>query len=118
MPGQPGSLVFQSAGVGRARDGTPRGLGPFHIQRLEVESGAMETLAEDARHDLLAPRCDAAGDLYFIRRPYRGDGAGPWWRLPLDLLLMPLRFLYAIFQFFNFFTMAFTGKPLAKFDIR
>jgi hypothetical protein len=114
VPGQSETLVFQSAGLGRGRDGLPRGLSPFHIQRLDLASGDMETFAEDPRHDLLAPQCDAAGDLYFIRRPHRSDQSGPWWKLLVDILLMPLRLLYAVFQFFNFFTMAFTGKPLAN----
>lgn len=52
--------------------------------------------------------------LYFIRRPYQVD---PRRRNPMrmieDILLFPFRLVHAIFQYLNFFTMRYTGKPLA-----
>ena len=36
----------------------------------------------------------------------------PWLALR-DALLFPFRMAYAIFQFFNFFSMRYTGKPLS-----
>ena len=113
VPGKTEELVFQSAGLGRGRDGIVRSLGPFHIQHLDLERGEIETIADDARFDFLNPRCDAQGGLYYIRRPYRTD-TQPLWRLALDVLLIPFRLLWAVFQFFNFFTNIFTGKPLTS----
>lgn len=107
-------LVYQSAGLGRDRQGHPVAYGPFEIHQLDLASGALTTLAASARHDFLAPRMDANGVLYFIRRPHEDPFHRPWWRAILDFALIPWRFLTAIFQFFNFFSMRYTGKPLAN----
>jgi hypothetical protein len=113
IPGKDDLVVFQSAGVGRNRDGFPVGLGPFHIQQLTLTSGELQTIADSPEHDLLAPQYDAEGRLYFIRRPYRPGHWRPWWATLLDVVLLPWRLLYAVFQFFNFFSMRYTGQPLS-----
>jgi len=107
-------LVFQTAGLGRDAAGRFSGYGPFAVQQLDLDSGDLATLAEDADSDLLGPQLTPSGDLYYIRRPYAGK------RKPVnpltimkDTLLFPFRMSYAIFQFFNFFSMRYTGKPLA-----
>ena len=113
-PGPGRRLVFQSAGVGRDGAGRVCGLGPFAVQELDLDSGVMELLAEEADCDLLAPQKTADGALYYIRRPYRSgrEKMNPWQALR-DALLFPFRMAYAIFQFFNFFSMRYTGKPLS-----
>ena len=113
IPGSTRQLVFQSAGVMRDREGRYSGLGPYAIQRLDLDSGAMTCLAEDENSDLLGPQIAADGTLYFIRRPYRSphERIGVW-KFLWGVVCMPLRFLYAIFQFFNFFTLSLTGQPL------
>jgi len=113
VPGQEAGVVFQSAGLGRNRDGVPVGIGPFHLQRLDLDSGELETVAEHHGFDLLTPQYDANGRLHFIRRPYRPNHWRPWWQTGLDVLLLPWRLLYAFFQFFNFFSMRYTGRPLS-----
>jgi hypothetical protein len=114
VPGASRRLVFQSAGLGRNAAGRFSGLGPFAAQQLDLDSGDLTTLAEDPDSDLLGPQRNAAGDLYYIRRPYAGK---PRAFNPLnivkDTLLFPFRMSYAIFQFFNFFSMRYTGKPLS-----
>jgi len=113
----PGSrrLVFQSAGVGRDANGRFSGLGPFAVQQLDLDSGELECLAEDPHHDLLGPQKAADGALYYIRRPYAGDKVKfhPL-RALLDAVLFPLRLVHALFQYLNFFSMRYTGKPLAN----
>ena len=113
VPGPGRKLVFQSAGVGRDGGGRVSGLGPFNVQQIDLDSGEMECLAEDAESDLLAPQKDAGGSLYYIRRPYTGGGrkVNPA-RALLDAVLFPFRLVQAIFQYFNFFSMRYTGKPL------
>jgi hypothetical protein len=115
IPDSPRELVFQSAGVGRDKDGNFSGYGPFAIQKLNIDSGDMTCLAEDAKFDMLGPRMAADGLLYFIRRPYetREVKFKPL-RFLLDMLLLPFRLLYAVFQFLNFFTTRYTGKPLTS----
>ncbi len=113
VPGRGSVLIFQSAGVGRNRDGMPLGLSPFAIQRIDLETHELETVAESPTFDFLAPQCDAGGRLHYIRRPYRQDHWRPRWATLLDVMLLPWRLIYAIFQFFNFFSMMFTGRPLS-----
>lgn len=114
VPGPGRRLVFQSAGLGRDAAGRFCGLGPFAIQQLDLDSGELQCLAEEPGHDLLGPQCTAAGDLYYIRRPYQNDRRkiSPWSALK-DTALFPFRMAIAIFQYFNFFSMRYTGKPLA-----
>jgi hypothetical protein len=90
------------------------GVGPFAVQELDLDSGQMELLAEEADCDLLGPQKTNDGALYYIRRPYRSgrERVSPWQALR-DALLFPFRMAYAIFQFFNFFAMRYTGKPLS-----
>jgi hypothetical protein len=107
-------LVFQSAGLGRDAAGRYSGLGPFAVQQLDLDSGHIQCLAEDPDGDLLGPQMDAAGALYYIRRPYAGKpkAVNPL-TIVKDTLFFPFRMAYAIFQYFNFFSMRYTGRPLS-----
>ena len=115
LPGLSRVLVFQSAGMGRNAHGVLTTRGPYHIQRLDLDSGEMTCLAEDPKFDFLAPRVDANGALYAIRRPYENlqRGFNPF-RAVMDLVLLPLNVLHALFQWLNFFTVRYTGKPLTS----
>lgn len=113
IPGEGRKIIYQSAGVGRNREGHFLALGPFSIQKLDLDSAEITTLAEDESTDFLAPRVDDQGNLYFIRRPYEPAKPVNVFQVARDLLLFPLRLLYAIFQFFNVFSMMFTGKKLS-----
>jgi hypothetical protein len=114
VPGSRKELVFQSAGVARSAGGYPVGLGPFSIQRLDLETGALTTLKEDENFDFLSPRMDKEGRLFFIRRPFEKPGATgyPPQKILLDALLFPFRLLRAIFHYLNFFSLIYSKKPL------
>src|SRR6185503_6097418 len=89
-------------------------LGPYCIQHLDVESGSLNTLAEDPRFDLLTPFQTSTGTLYFIRRPYRtGRELNPLTLLK-DIILFPFRLLLAVFHFLQFFSMRYSGKKLSS----
>jgi hypothetical protein len=108
-------IVFQSAGLAVNERGQYAGQGPAAIQALDLDSGEMQCLAEDAKFDFLGPQIGTDGTLYFIRRPYRQvQSQFALFRLLEDILLLPFRLIYAFFQFLNFFTMMYTGKPLSK----
>lgn len=117
LPGAEGrTIVFQSAGIGRNREGQFLMLGPFGIQQLEISSGNMTTLLEDRHYDFLAPQGRADGSLFYIRRPYTAnEGVNPL-RVLKDFLLFPFRMLNAIFHFLNFFSAMFSGKQLTSSD--
>jgi hypothetical protein len=113
IPGRPDEIVFQSAGIGRDRNGVAVGLGPFRLETLNIVSGEMICIAEDAEHDLLAPRFDRSGNLFFIRRPHQSLNERPSLvRGLLDLVLAPFRLLLAIYHWLNFFSVRNSGQPL------
>ena len=113
IPGRPNVIVFQSSGIGRDRNGTAIGTGAFHLETLNLDTGEMECLAEDPKHDLLAPRFDESGNLFFIRRPYRSLNARPSLRQSIvDLILAPFRLVVAIYHWLNFFSFRNSGQPL------
>lgn len=72
-------------------------------------------LLGDEEHDYLDPKVDAAGNLYCVRKPHESltPGFNPL-RALWDLALLPVRLLFALFQFMNFFTMRYTGKALVS----
>lgn len=112
-PGTARQLVFQSAAIGRNRAGFAVTQAPFAINKLDLDAGTVTTLAEDPRYDLLTPQLATDGSFYYIRRPYRDPNQPPsLWRAGLDLILLPFRLLFAVFQFLNFFTMRYTGNTL------
>jgi len=113
VPGATREIVFQSAAIGRNQAGFAVTQAPFAIHKLDLEAGTVTTLAEDPKFDLLTPQLGADGSLYYIRRPYRDPNQPPGvWRAGLDLVLLPFRLLFAIFQFLNFFTVRYTGNTL------
>jgi hypothetical protein len=111
VPGNPRCVVYPSAGLSRAANGIPMGTGPFAIQQLDLKSGEITTLVEDEKYDHLAPQMSADQSLYFIRRPRTTARPNPF-RTLLGIVLMPVQLLWAIFQWVNFFTIRYSGKPL------
>lgn len=114
VPGAPRRLVYQSAGLGRDAAGRFSGTGAFAVHEIDLDSGAVECLAEDPDADLLGPQKTAEGALYYIRRPRPAqrvamDPLG----IVKDTVLFPFRLSFAVFQFFNFFSMKYSGRPLS-----
>ncbi|MGA7938087.1 MAG: hypothetical protein WCA35_31350 [Kovacikia sp.] len=113
VPGKGKALVFQSAGIGRNSSGYVCDRAPFLIEKLDFDKQDVLTLASDPKSDLLGPQIGRDGWLYYIRRPYRPiHKQFSLWQSLKDLLLIPFRLLYAIFQWLNFFSQMYTGKPL------
>jgi hypothetical protein len=113
IPGQGKALVFQSAGIGRSQEGYACDRAPFLIEKLDFDKQDVLTLASDPKSDLLGPQVGTDGLLYYIRRPYRSNRKSfGVWQVLKDILLIPFRLLYAIFQWLNFFSQMYTGKPL------
>lgn len=113
IPGQQ-QAVFQTAGIGRNRNGIWVETGPCQVEKLDFEDGEMVTLMEDSRYDFLLPQIDAEGNLYCIRRPYEKVGKGSVGTAMKDTLMFPVRLVQAGFGFLNMFSSMFTGKPLTS----
>lgn len=112
-PGAGRRIVFQSAGVGRDAAGRFAGLGPCAIQELDLDSGDLQEVASEAGRDLLQPRMTEDGALYFIQKPYEtGVPDASLLGSMKDAALFPFRMGRALFQYFNVFSMMYTGKPL------
>jgi len=107
-------IIYQSAGVGRNREGHFLMFGPFSIQELDTEAGEITTLVEAPGTDCLAPHSAADGNLYYIQRPYTGQDLPGFWSSIKNLLLFPFRLAHAIYNFLNFFSAIFSGKKLAS----
>lgn len=107
-------LVYQSAGIARNQSGMMVGLGPASIQKLDLQNGTVTPIVEDGNNDCLCPHSLSNGDLFYIRRPYEPPFKRdyPWHKMVLDILLFPFRMVMAIFHFLNFFSLAFSKKPL------
>ncbi len=114
VAGSTEKVVFQSAGIGRDRDGQMVGVGPFAIELLDVVSGELTTLLQQPHMDYLTPYMAADETLYCIRRPYSTVPSFNPLQLLKDVFLFPVRFGYAIFEFCNAFSQLFTGKKLSS----
>jgi hypothetical protein len=112
IPGKTREVAFHSAGVGRTKEGHAAGLGAFHIQQLALDSGEMTTLLENPNYDFLCPRIGVDGALYCIQRPHESGPRVKPIVLAKEVLLFPFRFIWAVFQMFNFLSMIFSGKKL------
>jgi len=116
VPGPRKQLVFQSSGIGRNPQGFTMGFSPSTIEKLDLETGTLETMAQDPKQDHLLPRMDAEGNLYFIRRPYdlQRGGAYSFWQGLKDTLFFPFRFLRALFHYLNFMSFIYSNKTLTS----
>jgi hypothetical protein len=113
IPGAPDRLLFQSAGLARNDQGHILALGPSSIQMLDMSSGSVVPILEHPDQDYLKPRVCPAGNLLFIRRPYKAPHYGPAMLLG-DTLLFPFRLLRALFHYLNFFSLMYSRKPLTS----
>ena len=106
----PKTVLYQSSGISRAENGIPRGSGPEEILRLDLDTGAVETVLADSERDFLLPREDADGNVYAIRRPYRPPGEISLGKTLWDCITFPFRLLSAIIGFLDVFTKLFSQR--------
>lgn len=111
VPGEPDSILYQSAGLARSPQGYVAATGHATIQKLNMRNGSIDTVLESSAHDFLQPRVSADGVLHFIRRPYERPGYSAG-NVLLDTLLFPFRLLRAVFHYLNFFSLMYSRKPL------
>ena len=115
IPNASNELLFQSTGIARNAAGEYAGLSSSRVERLNIDTGNIAAVLGDDTFDYLDPKMDSTGTLYCVRKPYVSpkQSFNPL-RAALDLLLLPFRLLFAIFQFANFFTMRYTGNTLVS----
>ncbi|MEM7181200.1 MAG: hypothetical protein AAF518_09825 [Spirochaetota bacterium] len=115
IPGEQKKVVYQSAGIGRNKEGMFWGLSPSVIEMLDMDTGTIETILQDKKKDFLLPRRNLQGDLFCIRRPWEdaSRGASPFVVLK-DILFFPFRLLRALFHYLNFFSLMYSHKGLTS----
>lgn len=106
----PHQIVYQSAGIARDDEGFVMMYGPESVCRLDMEREATEVVCEDEACDFLLPREDHQGNLYCIRRPYRGGERHSPVKAAVDILLFPFRFAVAVVGFLDAFTKLFNQQ--------
>jgi hypothetical protein len=106
-------LYFSTAGI--ARNERKLIYSPRSAATYNVNTERMEMILEDEKHDILAPKVDASGNLYFIRQPYRAaDESDNTSLLSVlkDVLLFPYRLIKAFVGFLNVFSIIYGNEPL------
>lgn len=107
-------IVFQSSAIGRDEHGAAIGKSTYRVEQVDLETEQIENLHEEDDFDLLQPRVTDNGTTLFIRRPYKADHRKSQTLLETaqDVIYFPFRLARTFVYFFNFMSMAFTGKPL------
>jgi hypothetical protein len=105
------ALYYDSAGIGRNINGVFAGYSPRTIHRLDLDTGELSEVVSLPRYDCFSPRTDGYGKLYFLKRPFRPAKNGQGFSV-IDILLIPVRLVKAIFGWLQIFTMSTTGEPL------
>lgn len=109
---QPDTIYYDSCGIGKDRGGNIAGVSNRAIFRLDLSTGHLKEVASLEKHDYLSPKEDAQGNLFFIKRPTLQKNSTSV--SVLDVLLIPVKILKAIFNWINFFTMRYSGDTLTS----
>jgi hypothetical protein len=89
-------------------------LGPSAICLMNIQTGTMQELLTDPDYDFLHPQSALDGSLYYVRRPYKQKSDNDSVGCLVDILLFPFRMIRALFGFFNFFSVKYSGKTLSN----
>ncbi len=112
VPGEE-RVVYESRPFGYDRAGKVVNVGASTILELDLDRGNVEQRVAVDGVSCEAPVVAADGTLYYLRRrvPVARVHLG---HVISDALLFPFRLLFAIVQWFNFFSLRYTGKPLLR----
>lgn len=108
----PGTLLFDSAGIGRDEDMNFVEYGPSALYSVNLLSRDIELIKEQEGLSLVQPKDDKEGNLFYIERPTKVKKKKN--NLLLEVLLIPVKLVMAIISFLEVFTMMFTGKGFSS----
>ena len=93
--------------------------GPSALLSLDISSGSLYEMYADDEHDYLRPQSTSDGSLYYVKRPYSsGGGVGSSFGCLVDVLLLPVRIIKALFGFLNVFSAKYSGKTLSRSNVK
>lgn len=104
-------VLFQSNGIARTQDGQFLAVGPACINRLNLETGALDEVIGHEAYDYLTPREHNDGTLYCIRRPFNSQMKTPLLKSLANFLMAPVFFAQALYNFLKIFTQLFKNDP-------
>ncbi|MBE6851696.1 MAG: hypothetical protein E7504_08250 [Ruminococcus sp.] len=113
-------LYFSTAGIAR-ENGHVSAYSPRAAASYNINTEKMEMLIEDEKHDILSPKEDAQGNLYYIRQPYHmreENKRNTFLGTLKDVLLFPFWLVKALIGFLNAFSILFGGKPATDSGMR
>lgn len=108
----PNRIIYASSGLGYDATGRVVDVSPSTIHELDIEKGETRCIAEAKDAELGLPRVGKDGTLYYVRRPRAKLAPFSFFQALVDIVSFPWRMLWAIVQYFNFFSIRYTGKPL------
>ncbi len=98
IPTEKETLLYQSAGLSRSREGFVLAVGPYAILKLDLITGNLDPILESPHTDYLLPKMDKAGNLYYIARPYETPRVDPsLLDTAKDAILFPFRLIATIY---------------------
>ena len=106
-------IVFESRALGYDRNGHVVDVSPSTIQEIDLDKAQVTPLVGSESVSCSSPRITADRTLYYLRRPVVKPRVHLG-HLLLSVLLFPFRLILAVFQWFNFFSLRYTGKPLVS----
>ncbi|WP_436898934.1 hypothetical protein [Acinetobacter gyllenbergii] len=108
-PQNPDIIYYDSCGFAYDQQGGIS-VGPREVCRLNLKTGDLETIIADPRYDCYKPQMDAAGQLYFLKRPYKNQNYSG--NSLKDIIFAPFKIIRAVFGWLDFFTQRYTGESL------
>jgi hypothetical protein len=106
-------IVFESRALGYDRGGRVVDVSPSTIQEIDLDKAVVTELVGDESVSCSSPRVADDRTLYYLRRPVVKPRVHLG-HLLMSVLLFPFRLILAVFQWFNFFSLRYTGKPLVS----
>ena len=107
-------VYFASKGVGRSSDGEFVKFSRSSILSYDFFTGDIEEILSDPVKSLTKPKDDENGNFYYITRAEDKEYKIGFFRLLLDIILIPWKILKALYYFAELFTTMFTGKGFTE----
>lgn len=88
-------ILFNSRGIARSKNLDVTAVGESEVYAFGIYSGDIREVASEKGYDLILPKNDKEGNLYYIRKPHTNVSAGGG-NLLLDIILLPIRLIVGI----------------------
>lgn len=108
----PNEIIFSSKGVGRDSSMNFVKYSPSSIYHYNLDSGEVSEIYSSDNFSYVSPKDDENGNLYCIKRPSEFKNKNE--NIFVDILLIPVKIVKAIYYFLESFTRMFTGENFTE----